>query len=300
MKTFDVSELIKLYKPAWDSEGEDNGSVTIVGGSSLFHGAPILALKTASRVVDMVFFASPEPSLSAVVSKLKASLSSFIWVPWKEVEAYIEKSDATLIGPGFMRYARELNIKNNELRDGSYDEEGNMTREITKRLLKKHPTKKWVIDAGSLQTMEPDWIPEKAIITPNAKEYQMLFGSKTQGVKSSMYENHSASYMLHATSTAKKYNCIIVAKGPETVVCSPEECVSIKGGNPGLTKGGSGDVLAGLTVALLAKNDPFLAACAASYIIKTVADELYKKVGVNYNSDDLADAISHTLHKLVN
>ena len=35
--------------------------ITIIGGSDLFHGAPILALKTASRIVDMVFFTSPDP-----------------------------------------------------------------------------------------------------------------------------------------------------------------------------------------------------------------------------------------------
>ncbi|EKD95859.1 MAG: hypothetical protein ACD_24C00299G0001, partial [uncultured bacterium] len=47
----------------------------------------------------------------------------------------------------------------------------------------------------------------------------------------------------------------------------------------------------------LAKNDPFLSACAASYIVKAAADELYKKVGVNYNADDLADAIPRLLKK---
>ncbi|MGB6839173.1 MAG: hypothetical protein WBE27_02805, partial [Microgenomates group bacterium] len=60
-------------------------------------------------------------------------------------------------------------------------------------------------------------------------------------------------------------------------------------------------------VALLAKNNPFLAACSASYITKTAADELYKpslplrgkKVGIYYNADDLADKIPETLYKLI-
>jgi hypothetical protein len=47
-----------------------------------------LALKTASRIVDMVFFSSPEKSLREVASIIKAQLSSFIWVPWEEVEEY--------------------------------------------------------------------------------------------------------------------------------------------------------------------------------------------------------------------
>ncbi len=177
MKVFTESELDKLFKPKDNSSGEENGQITIIGGSSLFHGAPILALKAASRVVDMVFFTSPEPSLSSVVSKLKASLSSFIWVPWDEVDAYIEKSDAVLIGPGMMRFTHELkNKKTERLKKGGLDEAGEKTREVTKRLLLKYPHKKWVIDAGSLQTMEPEWIPENAIVTPNTKEFSTLFG----------------------------------------------------------------------------------------------------------------------------
>ena len=98
---------------------------------------------------------------------------------------------------------------------------------------------------------------------------------------------------------AKKFNCIIIAKGPTANIFSSTEAVEIVGGNPGLTKGGTGDTLAGLTVALLSKNEPFLAACSASFISKLAADTLYQKVGVNYNSDDLADFIPQVLHGLV-
>ncbi len=289
MKIFDTKLLTGLYSPAWGSSNEENGQVTIIGGSSLFHGAPILALKAASRVVDMVFFASPESSVGGVAERLKAELSSFILVPWEEVDAYIEKSDAVLIGPGMMRFTHESRIMNNELGVKKYDREGNKTREITKRLLLKFPHKKWVIDAGSLQTIDNKWIPNNAILTPNAKELEILF--RVEEWKSRRVEV--------VQEMAKKHNCIIVAKGSKSVVCSPNECVKVTGGNPGLTKGGSGDVLAGLTVALLAKNEPFLAACAASYIEKAVADELYKKVGVNYNSDDLAEKIPETFFDLM-
>ena len=280
MKEFKKEELTKLFRPHDNSNGEDNGQITIIGGSELFHGAPILALKTASRIVDMVFFATPE------------------------------KSDAILIGPGFMRFGSEKTPESDRHFDNH--NEGKTTREITEKLLKKFPLKKWVIDAGSLQTMDAEWIPENAIITPNKKEFETLFGAKfSTGL---------------ATEMAKKYKCIIVAKGPESYVTSADETVLIKGGNAGMTKGGTGDILAGLTVALLAKNEPFLSACAASYIEKAAADELYcgyqedhglqpvdelssdmssslgkprssgrggrhKKVGTNYNADDLADFI---------
>lgn len=275
MEVFEESELKKLFKPKEKSSGEDNGQVTIIGGSKLFHGAPLLSLVVASRIVDMVFFATPEKSVGYVAEQIKSKLFSFIWIPWEDLDAYIEKSEAVLIGPGFMRFGSENTPEEN--RDYSNHDEGRKTREITERLLKNFPDKKWVIDAGSLQVMDADWIPQNAIITPNKKEFKLLFGIDAN--EDSVSEK------------AKEYSCIIVSKGPETLVCSPEECFIVKGGNPGMTKGGTGDVLAGLTVSLLAKNDQFLAACSASYIAKKAGDKLYDKVGTSYNATDLAKKI---------
>jgi NAD(P)H-hydrate epimerase len=276
MEEFKIQELARLYRPATNSSKEDNGQVTIIGGSGLFHGAPILALKTASRVVDMVFFSSPEPSLGKVAPHLKSQLSAFIWVPFNQVEEYIKKSGAVLIGPGLMRYRQE---KHNSVcqKNRICDPLGEETKKLSEDLLQKFPYKQWVIDGGSLQVMEAKYIPKNAILTPNKKEYALLFGSNKP------------------QQMAKKYNCIVVLKSVETIVCSPNKCVLIKGGNAGLTKGGTGDVLAGLTVGLAAKNPPFLGACAASFIVKKAADLLYNKVGFAYNADDLAEKIPEVL-----
>lgn len=269
MEKFNSSSLNQLFRPGQNSSKEDNGQITIIGGSNLFHGAPILALKTASRLVDMVFFASPEPALEKVAAELKSRLAAFIWVPWGEIDDYVKKSDAILIGPGLMRCHKEN-------REGC-DEACQLTKNITQTLLKKFAGKQWVIDAGSLQVMRAKYIPQNAILTPNKREYQMLFGSQAPEL------------------VAKKYRCLIVAKNVETLVYSPADCVSVKGGNAGLTKGGTGDVLAGLTVALAAKNPPFLAASAASWLVKKAADQLYNKVGFAYSADDLAEKIPEVL-----
>lgn len=276
---FEKKELKELYKPDNDSSGEDNGQVTIIGGSHLFHGAPLYAVKVTSRIVDMVFFATPEKSVGMVAEQMKSKLLSFIWVPWEETGVYIEKSDAVLIGPGFKRFKSETVPHGERLH--VCDEACQLTRSITEKFLKKFPDKKWVIDAGSLQTMDPDWIPERAILTPNKKEFEILFGNLTPA------------------EAARKYKCIIVLKGPTTHVYSANEDIEVRGGNAGLTKGGTGDVMAGLTVALLAKNDPLLAAAAASYITKAAGDELYKKVKTLYNSDDLTDKIPEVLSSLI-
>ncbi len=271
VERFDLRELKKLYKPVKDSHGEANGQVTIIGGSHLFHGAALLSLKATSRVVDMVFFTSPEPRMGEIANALKSQLSSFIWVPMEEIEHYIAKSDAVLIGPGFMRFASEKS--NERARSKRCDHACQVSRELTQRLLLSYPDKKWVIDAGALQTMEPSWIPKNAVLTPNKKEFAYLFGDS---------DPHEV---------AKNYSCIVVLKGPVTVVYSPDKCVEVAGGNAGMTKGGTGDIQAGLTVGLLAKNEPFLAATAASSLIKQAADELYAKAGYMYNADDLASQI---------
>lgn len=284
-KVFSPNELQKLYVPPTNSSGEDNGQVTIIGGSELFHGAPLLALTPASQIVDMVFFSSPFKPEESIVNNIKSKLFSFIWVPWRDIEKYIEKSDTILMGPGFMRYASERTK-----RGRVFDATGRRTRRITEYLLKEFPRKKWVIDAGSLQTMDPTWIPSNAIITPNRKEFEMLFHVE---LKDSIKDSLDV-----VEKVASDYKCIVVLKGPETVVTNGRETVFVEGGNAGLTKGGTGDVLAGLTVALLAKNDPMLAATCASYLIKKTADELYKIVGTHFNADDVSAYIPQTFHKL--
>src|SRR5579863_2038493 len=104
---FNTSHLKSLFKPKTNSSGEDNGQVTIIGGSTLFHGAPLLSLTAASRIVDTVFFATPEKSVDMLAESMKSKLLSFVWVPWEDVDKYIEKSDAVLVGPGFMRFSSE-------------------------------------------------------------------------------------------------------------------------------------------------------------------------------------------------
>lgn len=275
MQKFDPRELKKLYHPDSNSNGEDNGQVTIIGGSELFHGAPLFGLKVASRIVDMVFFSSPEKSIGSIAESLKSKLFSFIWVPWEEVDEYIKKSDAILIGPGFQRYHSEKSGPRIKYED--CDDACQISRSITQDLLEKFPNKKWVIDAGSLQTMDPDWIPQNSILTPNKKEFNYLFGE------------------INPKEAARRYNCILVIKGPITYVYSKDEVIEITGGNAGMTKGGTGDTQAGLTAALLAKNKPILAATVSAYIIKKAAEKLAETKGIYFNADDLSDIIPEVL-----
>jgi NAD(P)H-hydrate epimerase len=66
-----------------------------------------------------------------------------------------------------------------------------------------------------------------------------------------------------------------------------------------MTKGGTGDVLAGLIAALYCKNDnPFLVAGIGSYINKKAGESLFKKVGYYFNSSDLVEEIPGVMKEL--
>jgi len=287
MQTFTPKHLESLFRPAATSSKEQNGQVTIIGGSDLFHGAPLLSLITASRIVDIVFFATPDKGVGETAQKLKSRLLSFIWIPWGQVGEYLKKSDAALIGPGLKRYHKE----GRQPSSPHLDSAGTYTKRLTQKLLRKYPQKQWVIDAGALQVVNPSLIPQNAILTPNQKEFALLFGK----IPPSSSINQTAQIV---EKQAQKYHCIISYKAPASIVSDGKRTFLIKNGNPGLTKGGTGDVLAGLTCALAAKNPPLFAAPAAAYLTKAAADDLARKLGTHYNADDLAAQLPLTFHRL--
>ena len=271
MSEFDKNKLKQLYKPASDSHKGQNGKLMIIGGSHLFHAASLWSLKVASRIVDMVFYSSV-PENNKLVEKEKDEFRDGIIVPREKIEHYIDEAECVLIGPGMPR-------KNGE-ENGDDD-----TKELTERLLSKYKDKKWVIDGGSLQVINPSIIPPTAILTPHHLEFQTLFN------KEPIEEN--------AVAMAKQYNLTILLKGPTDIVTNGRETMRIEGGNAGMTKGGTGDVLAGLVAALYSKNETFLTAIAASYINKKAGESLFKKMGIYFNASDLADEIPVVMKDLI-
>jgi len=267
VEKFNPEDSKKLYQPSSASHKGQNGKLLIIGGSHLFHSASLWSLKVASRIVDMVFYSSVTEN-NKIVQDLKEEFRDGIVVPRNKVEEYIQEADCVLIGPGLPR-------KNGE------ENGDDCTQDLTTQLLREYSEKKWVIDGGSLQVIDPSIIPHKAIITPHHMEFKTLFG--TEGNEKT------------ASNMAKKYDITILLKGESDVVCESQKCVVVEGGNPGMTKGGTGDVLAGLVAALYCKNSAFLAASCGSYINKKAGDELSKRVGVYFNASDLDDEIPHVM-----
>lgn len=277
MELVTEQDILQLVLPKPDSHKGQNGKLLVIGGSHLFHAASLWSLTVASRIVDLVHYSSVEEN-NEIVKELKKEFRNGIVIRREDLPTYIVEDDAVLIGPGMTR-----------------DEE---TEELTNTLLQNYPKKQWIIDAGALQMVNPRNIPENAILTPHHGEFERL-------------EHNCSLVQLCDGKTTKRtleqrlslltttLHCIILLKGKEDIACSPEQCTMIQGGNAGMTKGGTGDVLAGLISALACTNDPFLATIAGSFVNKQAGDALYAKVGPFFNATDLTDQISETLKQLL-
>ncbi len=275
MKTrqFLEAELHTLYRPARDSHKGQNGRLLVIGGSELFHASIFWTADVASRIVDLVHFSSPAMENNELVAKrAKEKFWNGIVVPWAKVDEYIEEDDCVVIGPGM---PRKEGLEKGEQPTGK----------IVNALFRKYPKKRWVVDGGALQEMDVNLLTQEMIITPHTKEFERLFQLKPTT------EN--------AVAMSKKHGCIIVLKGVEDVVCNSQKFVMVQGGNEGMTKGGTGDVLAGLVGALYCKNDAFLAASVGSYLNKKAGDRLYERVGPYFNASDLVHEIPIVMNELV-
>ncbi len=284
MKDVTIADVQKVKIAYPGTHKGQNGRLLIIGGSHLFHAASIWALEVASRIVDLVHYSSV-PENNALVMSVKEQFRDGIVVPRSDIEAYILEDDCILIGPGMTR-----------------DKE---TADITHTLLQAYPDKKWVIDAGALQMLDLNDIPHNAILTPHHHEFI------------SLWEKAKAAHPQFSQAVldedrvkvlAKQYHCTILLKGQTDIVCSggdcdtnvcvPGETFFVHGGNEGMTKGGTGDVLAGLVAAIACKNDPVLAAMAGSFINKAAGDELFSTVGQFFNASDLAKQVPKTLKRI--
>ncbi len=295
--------ITSLWKPDPDSHKGQNGRVCIIGGSTLFTSACLWPLTVASRIVDLVHFASTEQN-NAIVTSLKTEFRNGIVIGFSDLETYIKEDDAILIGPGMERDEKELAAvgKNSgntspkmslHLRDiAALSSQGQITKHLTNYLLRAFPSKQWVIDAGSLYMMDPRCIPHNAILTPHEKEFEALYShayNKTPGEDSGMA----------AKQFSTDFDCIIVLKGKTDRVYGPKAYSEIPGGNVGMTKGGTGDVLSGLITALAAKNDPYTAAVAGCFINKRAGEALFRTFGPFYHASDLALQVPKTMAELL-
>ncbi|MFH1750253.1 MAG: ADP/ATP-dependent (S)-NAD(P)H-hydrate dehydratase, partial [Candidatus Micrarchaeota archaeon] len=199
----------------------------------------------------------PEKRNAELLYFLKGHKCTFIAIEGKELKKTIEKSDCVLIGNGM-----EINATN---------------RKLVNSLLKKFNKKKrFVLDAGSLHMVDKKLLNINVCITPHILEFFSLFGKR--GNRQTVL------------GMAEKYGCTVLLKLPTGDLISDGKELAINDtGNEGMTKGGTGDVLAGLVAGIACKNKLFAAAKAGAFLNGFAGDMLKKERGTHFDADDLAD-----------
>ncbi len=275
---------IKIPKRASSSHKGQNGKVLVIGGSNDYVGAVALAGLAALRSgVDWVTVAVPEkvgwaiscltPDL--VVKKYKGK--SFCVNRAAEILTKEEpKYDAVLIGNGI----------------------GECKAFVKKYV--KETKKKIVIDADGIKAIDAETL-KNSIITPHNKELEMLLLNSRidkATIKRIACETNIQKKALSIKKILKKFlekNNVILLKGKVDAVISDKRIMYNKTGNPGMTKAGTGDVLAGLCAGFLGQGlSLFQSAINAAYFNGLIGDILLKKKkGYTYLASDMVAEIKN-------
>lgn len=249
---------------ARDSHKGSFGAVLVVAGSACYRGAASLAVEGALRTgAGIVTLASVEPVLAAVSARLPecclcpclAGAEGGI-SPRSLPNITRQKATTLLLGPG-LGYTAQSAARAAE------------TRELVEKLLPGFGGSA-VLDADGLNAAASLLnVPHPAgelILTPHPGEMSRLTGLSTSAL--------AADREGAACRFAREWNAVVVLKGAGTVVAAPDgRCCVNTTGNPGLSRGGSGDALAGMTAALLACGLPaYEAAACAVYLHGAAAD----------------------------
>ena len=243
------------------------GSVLAVAGSASYRGAAALAVEGALRTgAGIVTLASVEPVLAAVSARLpecclcpcEAGAAGGI-APENIPRIQRQKATVLLLGPG-LGYTVQSAARAAE------------TRMLVGKLLPGFAGSA-VLDADGLNAaadlLQTGKLPHPQgdlILTPHPGEMARLTGCSAADI--------NADREGTALRFAKAWDAVVVLKGARTVIAAPDgRCAVNPTGNPGLARGGSGDVLAGMTSALLACKLPaFEAAVCAVYLHGAAAD----------------------------
>ena len=291
-----TSQLIKEISPPRliSSRKGDNGIVLIIGGSGIYHGAPLLSTLSALRSgVDLVYTATPKSN----VAVLRSFSPNIIVLPFPHddftersakytLKILPKKPDVVAIGMG-MKLATPESLK------------------YTLKELKKDGTK-LVLDASALipEILE-DISGTNTIVTPHLGEYRRLF-QKSQNPDETVVATTATTAIstlkedaLKVYSIAKKYGITIILKGYYNIICDgghiqrgQKHIAVIKRTTPAMTVGGCGDVLSGVVAGLFSKiSDAFSASIMGVYLTGIAGQLAYQKVGLHMVATDLIEQL---------
>ena len=274
-----TSSLVKKFiSPRKSSSRKgDNGIVLVVGGSYIYHGAPILSSIAALRCgTDLVYTCVPKIN----VTPTRAISPNLIVIPLVD-QKLTRGAVNKLVG------ALPRNLDSATIGMGLAIQERNSLLLLVQSLLDRDV--RLSLDASALI---PEVLPllknKNVVVTPHAGEFKRLFGespptSKTPRIK--LVEKN-----------AKEHGVTILLKGSTDVISNGKTTYLYEKKIPAMTVGGTGDVLSGLVAGMLSKSRNTLESAAGAAFINGLAGKaVQKRLGLHMTSMDLLDDIPNVM-----
>jgi NAD(P)H-hydrate epimerase len=274
-----TSSMVQEFIPARNSKSRkgDNGITLVLGGSYIYHGAPILSSIAALKCgTDLVYTSVPKIN----VTPTRAISPNLIVIPLVDQKLTLGAVNK-LIG------ALPRNLHSATIGMGLAIQERNSLLHFVKSLLDRDV--RLSLDASALI---PEVLPllehKNVVVTPHAGEFKRLFGevppdSETERI--SLVEKN-----------AKEFGITVLLKGATDIISDGSMTFLNEKKTPCMTVGGTGDVLSGLVAGLLSRNRNSLESAAAAAFINGLAGaESQKKLGLHMTSMDLLDEIPYVM-----
>lgn len=275
MPTIDAAILDEAFPERKnDAHKGDHGRLLVVGGAHRFTNTPgIVAMAALRTGIDLVDIAAPERAADTTagfaLNLLTAPLDGET-VGAGHVDTLLDReqyADAVVIGPGLMA--------------------GEDTLEAVERFLAERSVPA-VVDADALRVARRDVLSGDDVLTPHSREFERLTGSAPAKQREERLEA--------VRSAADRLGCTVVLKRPTDVVSNGDRTATNTTGNPSMTRGGTGDVLAGVAGALLARGSAgYTAGRAAAYVTGAAGDRVLSEVGEGYLLEELLDRVPDVL-----
>jgi len=255
-----------------DSHKGDHGAVLVVGGGP-YTGAPALAGRAAIRAgADLVRLAVPE-SVAAAVQGFDESL-------------IVRSLDGDRVEPGHLPRLRELATAADTVVVGPGIGSDEATLTAVESLLADHDGTA-VVDAEALSAV-PAETDARLLCTPHRGEFAAMGGDPSGDA-----EARAERVAAFARETGSETTLLV--KGPTDVISDGETTRLARTGNPGMTVGGTGDVLAGVAGALAARLSPTRAAAVAAWATGRAGDTAADRHGDGLAATDLLAALPDAL-----
>ncbi|MEA2053012.1 MAG: NAD(P)H-hydrate dehydratase [Euryarchaeota archaeon] len=256
----------------------DNGRVLIVGGGPFF-GAPTLAALAALHAgADWVTIAAPK-SVSSIIASISPNLivqplSSEILVEEDVpvVSNLVKRHDVLVIGMGLG------------------------AEEATKKAVGMiiEDAKNVVVDADGFFGLQLPLKDKHVIVTPHAGEFSKFGGM--EGRVEVPSDANTEERIEFVKNVSKLNKVVTLMKGPTDIISDGVRVKLTRKGNAGMTVGGTGDVLAGITGAFFAiVSNPFKAATAAAFVNGTAGDLAFEDKGYGLLATDVVENIPRVM-----